>query len=143
MAQHTAAVSNDVFSPDGKTLAATRYAPDSSDGHSGPGVVEIWDVASHTRITAHDMTLYRGGGLAFSRDGGTLAAIESSGDIILWKLGGYQAGKKIPAQFEGGPGNLVFSGEFLAVGGNDDLIRLYDLSTDRLVMSRPAGQGTR
>ena len=137
----TAAVSNDVFSPDGKTLAITRYDPKSIDGHSGPGVVEIWDVASHTRLVSHDITLYKGGGLAFSRDGRTLATAESTGDVTLWKLGGYQAGKKISGQSRTGPDSLAFSGDLLAVGGADGLIRLYDLNTDRLVMSWPAGGG--
>ena len=136
----TATVSSTVFSPDGRTLAVTRYDPAGSQTkESGPGVVELWDVSSHTRLATHDLTLYKGAGLAFTPDGKTLAATAADGDITLWKLGVYQASDTIESQFEGGPDTLAFSHQFLAAAGNDNTIRLWDLKTTHLVTTWPAG----
>ncbi len=138
----TAAVSSTVFSPDGTTLAVTRYDAGSPVKESGPGVVELWDVASRTRLATHDITLYKGGGLAISPDSKTLAATAADGDITVWKLGEYQASRTIPGPFEGGADTLAFSPDSasLAAAGNDALIRVWDLKTERLTATWQAGK---
>ncbi len=136
----TVTVSNTTFSPDGRTLAVTRCDPGAALKEPAPGAVEIWDVASQTRLATHDITLYKGSGLAIGRDGKTLAATAADGDIDLWKIGGYQRPATITAPFEGGSDGLVFSGAYLAAAGNDGTIRLYDPKTDHLIVSWPAGR---
>ena len=133
----TAAVSNNVFSPDGKTLAVTRFDAHSDGGDSGPGVVEVWDVASRSKLVSHAITVDKGAGLAYSRDGGPSPPSSPAATSPCGGSATTRRARRSPATGKGAPGSLVFSHDLLAVGGGDAVIRLYDLRTDGLVMSWP------
>ncbi len=94
------------FTSDGRTLAAV----------TGNGQASIWDVESrslrHGGISAYGLQV----GVAFSKDGTTLATASSSG-IGLWDAATGESIGKIPAYLPFG-GDLAFSddGTLLAVG---------------------------
>jgi WD40 repeat protein len=76
------------FSPDGKTLAATRdMDPPRPAGKEADKVIYLWDVATREerlRITARWHRLYQ---LTFAPDGTTLALMDLLGGISLWDAG--------------------------------------------------------
>jgi WD40 repeat protein len=81
------------FSPDGKTLAA-GFGSDIATGPAGGGVV-LWDVAARKRVADGPLPVKEGRvwDVAFSPDGGTLAAgfgsslgSPASGGVVLWDV---------------------------------------------------------
>jgi RNA polymerase sigma factor (sigma-70 family) len=66
------------FSPDGQTLAAAEYAPDSSRGAVG-----LWDVAAGSLLRRFAVGQTAAHGIAFTRDGRTVITGEG-GHVRLW-----------------------------------------------------------
>ena len=107
------------FAPDGKTLAAGYDFGGPADARSG---VVLWDAAARRRLA--DLPLRAGegtiAGLAFSRDGKTLAAgCNSVGGVVLWDLATRRrlADQPLPV-IEGHVQDVAFSpdGKALAAG---------------------------
>ena len=100
------------FSPqDGSLLAAS----------ADPGVIELWDVASHALVAALP-TRDHVDDLAFSPDGRTLAASQF-GSIALWSIVEPVAQVQLPESGEG-PISLAFGpGDLLAIASRDAATR--------------------
>jgi WD40 repeat protein len=75
LVEHSDAVFDVVFSPDGKIVASGGY----------DGVIILWDTQTREIMgqLTHDATIYS---LAFSPDGKTLAAGNYDHTILLWNL---------------------------------------------------------
>ena len=124
------------FSPDGKTLALGFYE----------GMVELWDVATSTRIitlTRHMNTKW-GTSVAFSSDGTILASMSEKEDIKLWDI---ETGRNIATlgtqEFRGGslPKSISVSfspdGTTLASSSADHEVKLWDVATGTQIATLP------
>ena len=114
----TISVTSLLFSPDGRTLAAG----------SSSGRIRLWDVASSTSAAAIGFSHQAGvRAMSFSPDGSILASGAGS-RVNLWDVAG-NASVRIPRS--GGIGDIVYSsgGTFLAAGGQDGRVRLWEVTT--------------
>lgn len=137
VAGHSSEVRGLAFSPDGRTLASGSL----------DGSVMLWDVA-----TGREIARFQGGGrkvygLAFSPDGQRLAlglgALVGGdrGEVGLWELAGEKSGFRVI-----GPGifrAVAFSpnGRTLAAGGNDRVVRLWDVASGRELATLAGHEG--
>lgn len=119
------------FSPDGQRLAA--------GGRNGK--MRIWNVVhaqSSEEYTAHQARIRA---LAFSPDGKQLASSGEDGRVHIWTFEnqrGYDLPRRPTKIF-----TLVFFGpNYLATGGSDNLIRLWDLDSGAEVGQLAGHQGS-
>jgi glycine betaine/proline transport system substrate-binding protein len=118
---HTDAVYNLVFSPDGTTLASG----------SADNTIILWDMVLGQRLVtleAHtdDVTT-----VAFSPDGTTLASGSQDQTIILWEVdSGQQIGEPLQGHTSG-VSSVAFSpdGTTLVSASDDQTIRLWEVAT--------------
>jgi WD40 repeat protein len=107
------------FSPDGRTLL----------GLSEISTIKLWDIAAKQELRT--LRLHSNGQLrAFSQDG-KLLAIADNGVVSIWELAtGAELGVLNP--HSGVIFSAVFSpdGKMLAIGGEDFIVKLWDVSTD-------------
>ncbi len=106
------------FDPDGKRLAA-----------SSNEVVRVWDVATGQVVrsfTGPKDKLMRG--LAFGNHGKMLAAACSDGVVTLWDVGSGKALDTINLGVGARRVSMSDDGKVLAVVGDDDVARVYDVS---------------
>ncbi|MEV0404912.1 serine/threonine-protein kinase [Actinoallomurus sp. NPDC050550] len=131
------AVADPVFSPDGKTLAASE---ETFTG-SAPGAVDLWDAATRNKVGTLTLPSVQTDSvtLEFSPDSRTLATSAGGSAILLWDV----ASRRQVATLDPGDSDLVsalaFSGDgrLLAAGGLHRTIDLWDLRTHRLVTRVP------
>jgi WD40 repeat protein len=135
-------VSSLLFTDDGKTLISGGY----------DGTVRLWDVATGKQIDQLTLAGHRVHCLALSHDGKTLAAgCEEPGSIAhhrvhLWEMPKRQPIRPDLPRFKGiystGPVRaLAFApdGKRLAVGGFDNELIVWDVSTGKTVGAYRAG----
>lgn len=79
------AVSSLAFSPDGQTLVVGDAYPDGANLGS-EGMLEWWDVATQTPITAYGAHPTHPTGLAFTPDGQTLVSASEEGILKFWDV---------------------------------------------------------
>jgi len=106
------------FSPDGSLLA----------GAGRNGIVRIWNAQTHEKI--RDITAHRRRvrGMAFSPDGASIASASEGGDVRISMV---QTGEGYPLpKVSAKSMSLVYvDRNTLAVGGSDNHIRLWNLTT--------------
>ncbi|WP_345429746.1 WD40 repeat domain-containing serine/threonine protein kinase [Actinoallomurus vinaceus] len=130
-------VAEPVFSPDGKTLAASE---ETFTGNA-PGTVDLWDAATRNKVGTFTLPSIQTDSvtLGFSPDSKTLATSASGSAVLLWDV----ATQRQVATLDPGDSDLVgalaFSGDgrLLAVGGLHRTVDLWDLRTHRLVTRVP------
>ena len=120
------------FSLDGTTLAAG----------TADGMVQLWNVATKTKITTLEDSDYIVDAVAFSPDGTTLAAGWGDGTVTLWKV----ATKTKTATLVAGDGaalSVAFSpdGTTLAAGWGDGTVTLWKVATKTKTATLVAGDG--
>ena len=98
--------------------------------------MKLWNAVTHELLTllpGHDNEIQS---LAFSRDGGLLAAGGRDGAVTIWEVRSFHALATVPAH-QGLVWSLAFSpdGRTLATAGEDRVGKLWDLS--RLTYERP------
>ena len=106
------------FSQDSKLLAA-----------SSEDVVKVWDVATGKEVRAirgPKDKLMRG--LAFGNNGKVLASACSNGIVTLWDMASGKALDSIKIGVEAHRVSLSDNGKVLAVTGDDQMARVYDVS---------------
>jgi WD40 repeat protein len=131
-------VSAVAFSPDGRFLAAG-----GGSAATGVSAVDLWTrTADRWDVSPKTVTHWVGGQfgavhtVAFSPDGGTIAAGSAYGSIVLLKVPSVSPGSTLTGHL--GPVQAVaFSsdGRTLASGGADGIVKLWDTSSHRLVAS--------
>ena len=115
------------FSPDGTILAAG---------------LQLWDVATKTKITTLEDSEYAVGAVAFSPDGTTLAAGMGNLTVTLWDV----ATKTKAATLLAGDGAVeavAFSpdGTILAAGWGDGTVTLWKVATKTKIATFPENRG--
>lgn len=123
------------FSPHGTTLAV-GFGPSRADELDAS--IELWDTGAR-RLVA---TLAGGGGqirsMAFSHDGGTLAAAAMTSGIQLWDM----ANRRLTNTLAAGPevDSVAFSPDgSLAAGTDTGTVQLWDASSGQLTTTFTAG----
>ena len=116
------------FSLDGTTLAAG----------TADGMIQLWNVATKTKITTLEDSDYIVDAVAFSPDGTTLAAGWGDGTVTLWKV----ATKTKTATLVAGDGaalSVAFSpdGTTLAAGWGDGTVTLWKVATKTHIATFP------
>jgi WD40 repeat protein/serine/threonine protein kinase len=118
-----------VFSPKGQQLAAAIAAP-SASGIASLGEVQIWDTTSGRLLRTLRGTTGRINRVAFSPDGGKLAAAADDATAIVWDA---ESGQPIHSLKAHAPGvrGVMFSpdGRWLATCGDDKAVAVWDSAT--------------
>jgi WD40 repeat protein/tRNA A-37 threonylcarbamoyl transferase component Bud32 len=113
-----------LFSPDGGTVVSTSL----------DGTVALWDAGSATRretLRGHSGAVQQP---VFSPDGGTLYTVSHDGSAIAWDIGGDRGlGRRFtftrnraPHGYDGRPGSFSPDGRLIALGLEEQGIRLWD-----------------
>lgn len=128
---HTSAVSEAVFSPDGKTLASGSW--DNS--------IKLWDVESRQEIktlSGHANWVWA---VTFSPDGKTLASGSLDNTVRVWNV---DSGQQVHLLREDGDvRSVIFSpdGKTLASGGDSDAIKIWNVETGLNIKSLESHTG--
>ncbi len=111
------------FSPDGTTLAAG---------------LELWDVATKTKITTLEESEYAVLSVAFSPDGTTLAVGMGDGTVTLWDMATKTKAATLVAG-DGAANSVAFSpdGTTLAAGWGDGTVTLWEVATKTHIATFP------
>src|SRR5262245_5091037 len=124
------------FSPDARYVAVSDNPPDSS--------LKIFDTDNGKLVRSIATGVNRPVGLAFAPNGKALAATLSTGGAVIWGLASGQELRRfeIVSAFVQ-RGHLAFSadGKFLACGGIDQCVRLWDVPADAEIGALPGHQG--
>ena len=115
------------FSPDGTTLAAG---------------LQLWSVATKTKITTLEESEYAVLSVAFSPDGTTLAVGMGDGTVTLWKVATKTKAATLVAG-DGAPYSVAFSpdGTTLAAGWGDGTVTLWKVATKTHIATFPEHGG--
>jgi WD40 repeat protein len=130
------------FSPDGRYLVTG----------AGNGALQVWDAGTGREVGTlgtHDQDIR---GVVFSRVGGHLATSSGNGEVELWDVTRldreYLDGKPaprhtLPARVPGACLNMAFSpdGKRLAAGGENNLVKVWDVQTGDVLQSLPGHRG--
>ena len=124
-----------LFSPDGETVVSTSQS-----------TVTLWDADSATlreTLRGHSRAVQQP---VFSPDGGTLYTVSHDGTAIAWDVAGERGLRRQirftrerapdPGGFDGHPGSFSPDGRLIALGLNEQGIRLWD-ATDLTPAGRP------
>ena len=120
------------FSPDGTTLAAG----------TADGMLQLWDVATKTKITILEDSVYVVDAVAFSPDGTTLAAGMGAGTVTLWDVATKTKAATLVAG-DGAANAVAFSpdGTTLAAGWGDGTVTLWKVATKTHIATFPENRG--
>ena len=127
-----ASVGSVSFSPDGETLASTGW-----------GEIELWHVATGTRIGILDRYQLYFPKAVFSPDGGILASGQNDGSVLLWDVSSREEVAVLDGHTEK-VGSLAFSpdGNTLASASEDETVRLWDVKTQKEIASMEMRSGS-
>ena len=121
--QMDASIKSLSFSPDGAMLAIGDDA----------GGVTLWDVANNKKIDTFESHSSISMGVAFGRDGKTIASASGDKTVKLWNLS--DGTLSILQDHSDSLSMVAFSpdGRTLASGSEDDTMKLWDLSTNKVL----------
>ena len=127
-----ASVGSVSFSPDGETLASTGW-----------GEIELWHVATGTRIGILDRYQLYFPKAVFSPDGVILASGQNDGSVLLWDVSSREEVAVLDGHTEK-VGSLAFSpdGNTLASASEDETVRLWDVKTQKEIASMEMRSGS-
>jgi WD40 repeat protein len=130
--QHSGAVRNVLFTPDGTSIVSS----------SDDGTVREWDITS-----GHEMTRYENShspvfGLAMSYDGEMLASGDHEKGVYVWKL--QNRAVRTLAAHSATVHSVAVSpdGHFAISGGDDRLVRIWNLDIGTVIRELPGNAGS-
>jgi WD40 repeat protein len=125
------------FSPDGATLATTAVS----------GGVTLRDVATGAGLaTIGRHAFFPSSGVAYSSDGSLVAFAQSGGGVPrgqVWNIGSRSLVAAVKGGAEGDAYSVALSpdGRLLAIGGYPKVVRIWDVTTGKLVHALRTGGG--
>ena len=109
------------YSQDGRTLALGGSRVEDK------GVLWLWDVQSGNKRWASPGHKGMVTSLAFSPDGRTLATVHGRGGLRLWEAASGRVRVSLKGDFTSLESVVFVSGDLLASGDSDGVVRLWDL----------------
>jgi hypothetical protein len=118
------AVRHVTFSPDGTLVAGVTEA----------GRLHVWRLADGREMLSRDAVNGGGNGAAFSPDGSLIAAAGSTG-VSIWRVADGTHVAQLPGAANVQSVQFSPDGKLLATGGQDEVVRIWDVRTNRTILT--------
>jgi WD40 repeat protein len=135
------------FSHDNKLLAlAGAFAVADANPATKPalaGEVKVWDLATTKELYTMPGDLSEVWGLAFSPDDKSVSLACQDGNVKVWTISREEKVVRIAMRHKGEANTLAYShdGNYLASGGKDGVVRIWDTTMEREVRTLETGDG--
>ena len=131
--------------PQGKYDAVRQVAFSSNTvllaGITEAGQLHVWRLADGHELLSHKVVNGGGNGVSFSPDNRLVAASGSTG-VSIWNIADDSRVARLPGAANVQAVRFSPDGTLLATGGQDQTVRIWDLSTNRTILTLTGHTGT-